>query len=278
MTFSDLYFNDNSEDYLQTQGLIETGLTEERPDLVVLTGDVVDPNAEGEYPYHFTSALELLKARHVPYMWTGGSKVKDKTMSELHEIDYGFGGALSYTGYLWDMHTETGHLNGPDQEKVGYFTSRIPIMDHRGHSEVLSVYTLDTSSEWCLDGTLPGETCITAEAVDWFSEQQRRYSHHHHFRDFIFLHKPVPEFMHLANLYEISGHKGQEINCHALNSGLFATALDHKHTVWINAGHDANNDFSGRYHNEMMFSYARKSGFAGDGHLNRGVRAFKLHI
>ena len=97
MTFSDLYFNDNSEDYLQTQGLIETVLTEERPDLVVLTGDVVDPNAEGEYPYHFTSALELLKARHVPYMWTGGSKVKDKTMSELHEIDYGFGADLNLT-------------------------------------------------------------------------------------------------------------------------------------------------------------------------------------
>jgi len=59
---------------------------------------------------------------------------------------------------------------------------------------------------------------------------------------------------------------------------LFATALENKRTVWINSGFDADNDFSGRYHNEMMFSYARKSGFSGAGHLKRGARAFKLTL
>ena len=80
----------------------------------MLTGDVVDPSAAGEYSYHFTSALELIKARHVPYMWTGGSKIEEKTMKELHEMDYSYGGALSYTGYVWDMHTDEAHINGPD--------------------------------------------------------------------------------------------------------------------------------------------------------------------
>jgi len=141
--------------------LIEKVLNKEKPDLVVLTGDVVDPNSVDEYPYHFTSALELLKGRHVPYVWTGGSKIEGHTMQELHEIDYGSGMSLSWTGYLWDMHTDTAHVNGPDQEKVGYFTARIPIMDSHGHSEVLSVYTLDTSSDWCLKDGLPGESCIT---------------------------------------------------------------------------------------------------------------------
>ena len=43
VTFSDLGLSDNAEDYLQTQGLIETVLNSESPDLVVLTGDIVDP-------------------------------------------------------------------------------------------------------------------------------------------------------------------------------------------------------------------------------------------
>jgi len=84
--------------------------------------------------------------------------------------------------------------------------------------------------------------------------------------------------MHIANLYSIAGHKEQEINCSAINSGLFATGLEHRRTVWINAGNDYNNDFSGRYHNEMMFSYARKTGFGGPGHLTRGARVFNFTI
>ena len=84
--------NNNSEDYLQTQSLIETLLNKEKPDLVVLTGDVVDPS-EGleDYDYHFTSALELIKARQVPWIWTGGSKVEGKSGYDLHELDYGYG-------------------------------------------------------------------------------------------------------------------------------------------------------------------------------------------
>ena len=82
--------------------------------------------------------------------------------------------------------------------------------------------------------------------------------------------------MNLANLYTISGHKEQAIGCHAINSGLFATALETKKAVWINAGSDADNDFSGRYHTEMMFSYSRKTGYGGKGNLPRGVRSFLL--
>ena len=48
--------------------------------------------------------------------------------------------------------------------------------------------------------------------------------------------------------------------------------------VWINAGKDANNDFSGRYNEHMMFSYGRKSGYGGKGELPRGVRTFHLKL
>ena len=90
---------------------------------------------------------------------------------------------------------------------MGYFTSRIPIMDPSGQQEVFSIYTIDTGSEYCLNQGLPGESCITTDAIDWLTEQMHSYSHKHTLRDFIFLHKPIPEYMNLANLYQISGHK-----------------------------------------------------------------------
>lgn len=104
------------------------------------------------------------------------------------------------------------------------------------------------------------------------------YSTEHRLRDFVFLHKPIPEFMNLANRHTIHGHKQEAVSCHAVNSGLFATALDSKKVVWVNSGFDADNDFSGRYNDEMMFSYARKSGYSGKGDLPRGVRAFNLTL
>ena len=106
VTFSDLNLGDNSEDYLQTQSLIEKVLNSENPDLIVLTGDIVDPahSDSDDYGYHFSSALELIKARNVPYVWTGGSKIESQSPADLHEIDYSFGRELSWTGYVWDMH------------------------------------------------------------------------------------------------------------------------------------------------------------------------------
>ena len=99
-------------------------------------------------------------------------------------------------------------------------------MDPSGRHEVLSTYTFDTSAEYCLNQGMAGETCVTTDAIDWFEDQQHLFSHASPMRDFIFLHKPIPEFMNLVNNYEISGHKQQEINCHAMNSGLFAAALE----------------------------------------------------
>ena len=89
----------------------------------------------------------------------------------------------------------------------------------------------------------------------------------------MFVHKPVPEFMTLANLYDITGHKEQVIGCQAMNTGLFATAMESRRVEWIGAGGDADNDFAGKYH-QLWLSYARKTGYSGEGSLPRGARVF----
>ena len=81
-------------------------LASESPDLVVLTGDIVDPAHADDFDYHFSSALELIKARQVPWVWTGGNKIKGLDNARLHEIDYSYGMSLSWTGYFWEMHQE----------------------------------------------------------------------------------------------------------------------------------------------------------------------------
>ena len=157
----------------------------------------------------------------IPWIWTGGNPVNNVDRGTLKEIDNEYGGDLSWTGYKWNMLEE-------DEQKIdktGHFTARIPIFDKDGQNEILSIYTLDSESHPQCSVDLPGESCISSEAIDWFDEQQNRYGHSYRHRDFVFMHKPIQEFMTLSNLYQITGHKQQEIGCQAMNTGLFATAI-----------------------------------------------------
>lgn len=242
--------------------------------MVILTGDVVaiKESYENGYAALFGQAIQAIKTRKIPYAWTGGNPVPGYSNYDLHEIDYTTGGEYSWTGYVWDI----GHEDMPyTHEELGYFTSRIPIMDPQGSGEVLSIYSLDSSDKSCIDHSLPGNTCVPLAAVEWLGLQQSSYSHQYDQRDFIFMHWPIQEFMNFSNLYHFRGSKHQVIGCQSLNSGVFAQSKEFNRTAWISAGGDHDNDFVGKYH-DLYFSYARKTGYGGDGKLHRGARVFEL--
>lgn len=50
----------------------------------------------------------------------------------------------SWSGYKWDIYNDEAKYS---EEELGHFTARIPIMDHAGKKEVLSVYVFD-SEHW----------------------------------------------------------------------------------------------------------------------------------
>lgn len=92
----------------------------------------------------------------------------------------------SWSGYKWDTYNEDAKYS---EEELGYFTSRIPIMDRSGKNEVMSVYVFDSEDWNCSDAlNLPGTHCIGSNAVSWFMEQQALHSHHYHLRDMLFTH------------------------------------------------------------------------------------------
>jgi len=69
---------------------------------------------------------------------------------------------------------------------------------------------------------LPGTSCVNQKSIDWLDRQQLDEGHAYRLRDFVFLHRPLQEFMNLSNIYEYMGHKHQNIGCQSLNTGLYA--------------------------------------------------------
>ena len=63
LQLSDIMINDDADTFLQTQALIENLVYQERPDLILLTGDVVDPDivsGRNEYARYFGQVMEFL--------------------------------------------------------------------------------------------------------------------------------------------------------------------------------------------------------------------------
>ena len=54
---NDLMIDGTSESYLETQSLIENVIYNLKPDLIVLTGDTVDPNKSEDYSKLYESAM-----------------------------------------------------------------------------------------------------------------------------------------------------------------------------------------------------------------------------
>jgi len=156
----------------------------------VLTGNIVRPDIIGGFDYYHSTALEAIRTAGIPWVWTGGDEMHETTREEMARVDQEYDYTLSWTGYQWDKHTKT---NKPEKtsEQLGYYTSRIPIMSNDEMEEISNVYVFDSKTFHDCNDKLPGQTCISPDAIEWYINQNVLYSHSYKGRDFIFMFNPV---------------------------------------------------------------------------------------
>ena len=127
--FSDIWVDGDAQNFLETQKFMERLLKKEQPDLIVITGDVVDPAHEAEYEGHWQSALETIIKSKTPYVHTGGSLLPTLSRADALAIDRSYGGDLSWSGFMWN---EGNTRVEATEDLIGFYTSRIPVMDING--------------------------------------------------------------------------------------------------------------------------------------------------
>ncbi len=85
-------YNGDPTDHLFTETLLENIITNIKPDLVVITGDIVDPLKWRNYSNLYKEAMELFLKLQLPWVWTGPSKIegmsRDKIMFMDQNLDY----------------------------------------------------------------------------------------------------------------------------------------------------------------------------------------------
>ena len=110
--------------------------------------------------------MQFIKSSGIPWVWTGGSEMPGLTREQVLRIDQEFSFENCWSGYKWDVYESHSVYS---EEQLGWFTSRIPIMDPLGKTEQLSLYMFDSEDWKCAAGiNMPGTNCIGSNAISWY--------------------------------------------------------------------------------------------------------------
>ncbi|KAF2717117.1 Metallo-dependent phosphatase [Polychaeton citri CBS 116435] len=244
----------------RTMEFLERVLDEEKPDMVVLSGDQVEgPAAPDTQTAIFKIAAPLIE-RQIPYAAIFGNHDDEGSKSLPRAVQMALMQTLPYSL----------SQPGPEQlEGVGNYYVEVIAPGQSRHS-ALTLYFLDTHSLSPDEKHYRGYDWLKPKQIEWFrstsqglKREHAKYSHIH--MDMAFIHIPLPEYREADNI--LAGGKFVEpVTAPGFNTHFY-DALHEEGIVAVGCGHDHVNDYCAL---RPLTSNARRDGPAkqhgGNGH------------
>ncbi|AEO63221.1 uncharacterized protein THITE_2108159 [Thermothielavioides terrestris NRRL 8126] len=260
----------------RTLDFVAKVLEEERPNLVVLSGDQVNGGTAPDAQTAIFKYAQLLIKHKIPYVSIFGNHDDEGSMSRSAQMDLieKLPYSLSKAGPL-------------DVDGVGNYYIEVLARGSSGHSAI-TVYLLDTHSYSPNERKYPGYDWIKKSQIDWFrstaqglKKKHKEYTHHH--MDVAFIHIPLPEYVS-PNLTLVGDWK-EPSTAPAYNSGFY-DALVEEGVVMVSCGHDHVNEYCALSRAEdgtpaLWMCHAGAAGFggyAGYGGFHRKIRVFDFDM
>lgn len=276
----------------ETIALIEAALDQEKPDLVVMTGDQIkgySPKLRGAKKEHFARELigEIcapMDKRGIPFTLAFGNHDVEKICAQA-QLEY-------YQEHKTCVASDTPDLSGCGNHNI--------VIEGANGKPTLSVYMLDSHGADGLTGYQP----LAQDQVDWYQSKRDELKEQagDYVPSMLFMHIPVGAIYRLMRESSKRGKTGQpgfgkfkskgkyyildetkatgrhkELLCvSGDDSGLFEAAREKGDMLGMFFGHDHKNSFHGNV-DGVDLGYAPGCGFSayGDG-VYRGVRVFEF--
>jgi len=259
--FTDIHWDNNSPKCVETTETILKVLSEEKPDLVVLTGDIVTavPAKEG-----WLAIAKILGGAKVPWAVTLGNHdaepeiTRDQIFELLQPLPYFVGS------------------KGPELYGCGNYT--LPINASDGKAVAAVIYCMD-SNDYPKDKKIGHYDWIQFDQIGWYrntSDQYTTSNNHSPVPSVAFFHIPLVEFNNLAGKETTVGVKKESVASSEINSGLFASFVEKKDVMGVFVGHDHDNNYIGIDH-DIALAFGETTGADAYGDLERGSRIIELH-
>ncbi|MEV4774998.1 metallophosphoesterase family protein [Microbacterium sp. LWH12-1.2] len=301
-TFKVVQFNDTQDDEQtdrRTVELIEKVLDQEKPDFVVINGDVISSGCETRLAVKqaINNVVWPMESRRIPWAVTYGNHDEDS----LPESGVDEAGMLQiYRSYEFNMNADNARgLTGTSNTIVPISSSR------KKNREAFSLWLLD-SGRYAPDAIngqdftgCPTWDWLRMDQVAWYREQSQRLEQRRGQKvpGLMFIHIALWEhrFMWWGGVdtrteadaargrdrHGIVGERNEDECPGPFNSGLFNAILERGDVKGVFVGHDHVNDYVGDYYG-VKLGYAPGTGFGAYGlsgderNRMRGGRVFEL--
>ena len=260
MQLTDMHYTDDDDDDRRTVEMARRLIAQEKPDLIVVTGDLV----YGTDNYrNLDKAAAPMAESGIPWTFVFGNHDVEqhgdrKTMFSMLQAMPGFVGE-----------------NDPEAQD-GWGNHMLPVYDGNG---VLrwAVAGIDSGAD-NPRREVGGYAFVPRRQQIWYEGALRKLEKQAEaFSVLAFQHIAVPEISDLWNYGTCYGVKREGFGSPIVNSGQFLSLLEDGHTKGLFFGHDHLNSFYGSYFG-LVLGFGRASGYGGYGEADfpKGARLFTL--
>ncbi|GHV65682.1 hypothetical protein FACS1894199_07030 [Bacteroidia bacterium] len=248
--FSDFHLIDQSPKTAQTVATIQFVLEAEKPDMVMITGDLAFEKPTQE-PLKLLA--NLFDEAKMPFAVVFGNHDVDQIPKEE----------------AWSILSSTPYFlseQGP-KEVSGLGNYILPVRASKSEKTAILLYGFDS-----------GYQGIQPSHVAWYRSESARLTAEnggYAMPALAFLHIAFLEFSNLIADSHTVGTYAQRIN-DIPNPGIFDAFVDMKDVMGVFVGHCHDNDAIGQYRN-IALSFCRKSGADTYGALEKGARVIELY-
>ncbi|MBK5720434.1 metallophosphoesterase family protein [Dysgonomonas sp. Marseille-P4677] len=245
--FTDIHYQKNNPESAVAISLIREVLIEEKPDLVVFTGDVIysKPVKEG-----LDEVFNEVEQSEIPWAYVFGNHDDEHGMSRQELMDY--------------VMTKTYCIAQPGNKAlkgVGNYILEVKSKD--GNENKALLYFFDSGAYTPIKG-LGTYDWFAPNQIEWYKNQSAAYTIENDgvpYPALAFFHIPLVEYAQMkAEKYnELIGSKDEKECNGKLNTGMFAAMRQAGDVMGTFVGHDHDNDYIGNYY-DIYLAYGRFSG------------------
>ncbi|MGM9803298.1 MAG: PA14 domain-containing protein [Muribaculaceae bacterium] len=259
--FTDIHWCDDSTTLCQrTLATMQAVINAERPDLILLTGDIVTdhPAVKG-----WESIINFFHKQGIPYAVTMGN----------HDAEF-----LSKDSIYTMLTNDPVYVGVRGNQVSGYGNMTIALHASDGSNKVNGVIYLIDSNDYPTNNIFGHYDWIHFDQLEWYRRESDRFAAANNGKpvpSLAYFHIPLMEYAQVVNKPDTFGTPGEGVAAGGVNSGFFAQVLDKGDIMGIFAGHDHMNDFIG-LRSEVALAFGRCSGWNAYGTLQRGARIVLL--
>jgi len=263
--FTDLHWQNGERDDLATDALMASVLDTEKPDLAVLTGDVIAGSGCADPAESLRRAVAPIALRGLPWALVFGN----------HDDE----GALSRAELMAVAQTCRGCLADPGPAGLtGVGNYRLAVADAGGSgAPAAHLYFLDSGSY--APTAAGGYAWIARDQIAWYAEAAAaaRPAGGDPLPALAFFHIPLPEYAEVWDTQTCAGVRYESVCCPRLNSGFLTALHEAGEVLGVFVGHDHVNDYHGLLHG-VRLCYGRATGYHTYGRegMARGARLIRL--